>query len=137
MPSLFCWQAASAGRQRTTSIVLLAATLALMSAPHYYSIFFAIPLFLGELVRWRKSGKPDIAVLAAISTMMLVLAMHYPLIEANSRYAVSYWSPANWSQIRSFYEFAISSHAVRRSGSRVDRPLDSPRRSRAIALKHL
>jgi hypothetical protein len=102
--SLFCWQEASAGRQRTTFIVLLAATLALMSALHYYSIFFAIPLFLGELVRWRKSGKPDIAILAAISTMLLVLAMHYPLIEANRRYAVSYWSPANWSQIRSFYE---------------------------------
>jgi hypothetical protein len=102
--SLFCWQAASAGRRRTVSVVLLAAALALMSALHYYSIFFAIPLFLGELVRWRKSGKPDIAILAALSTMLLVLAMHYPLIEANRRYTVSYWSPANWGQIRSFYE---------------------------------
>jgi mannosyltransferase len=102
--SLFCWQTASAGRRRTASVLLLAATLALMSALHYYSIFFAIPLFLGELVRWRKSGKLDIAILAALATMLLVLAVHYPLIEANRRYSVSYWSPANWGQIRSFYE---------------------------------
>jgi hypothetical protein len=102
--SLFFWQAASAGRRRTASVLLLAATLALMSALHYYSIFFAIPLFLGELVRWRKSGKPDLAILAALATMLLVLAAHYPLIEANRRYSVSYWSPANWGQIRSFYE---------------------------------
>ena len=56
-----------------------AATLALMSALHYYSVFFAIPLFLmRELVRWRKSGKLDIAIPGGPCHVLLVLAVHYP-----------------------------------------------------------
>ena len=39
------------------TIPLLAVCLALMVALHYYAIFFLVPLFLAEMVRWRASGR--------------------------------------------------------------------------------
>ncbi len=55
--ALLCWQMAAEGRRRGWAIALLAVCLALMVALHYYAIFFLVPLFLAEVVRWREFGK--------------------------------------------------------------------------------
>jgi hypothetical protein len=104
--SLLCWQAAADGRRRTVSIPLLALCLVLMTALHYYSIFFLVPLFLAEMVRSRKSGKLDIAVLAALAPALLVLALHYPLIHASGKFQLHYWNPASWGNILNVFVYA-------------------------------
>jgi hypothetical protein len=100
--ALLCWQVAADGRRRVLAPVLLALCLALMIAMHYYAIFFLVPLFIGEMVRWRTSGKLDFAILAAMAFALLILGLHYPLIAGNKMQA-HYWSPASWGQIPQFY----------------------------------
>lgn len=80
--ALLCWQAAAEGRRRAMVIPVLAVCLAVMTATHYYAVFILVPLFLAEMVRWRASGKLDFAILAAMAPVLLVLGLHYPLIEA-------------------------------------------------------
>ena len=101
--ALVCWQAAVDGRRRILVIPLLALCLALMTAMHYYSIFFLVPLFLAEMVRWRTSRKLDFGVLAAMAPVLLVLGLHYPLIAASRPFQEHFWSPAVWGSIPAFY----------------------------------
>jgi len=102
--ALLCWQTAADGRRRVLAVPLLAFFLALMTAMHYYSIFFLVPLFAAEMVRWRKSGKLDFVVLAAMTApALLVLGLHYPLIASAKPFQEHFWSPAAWDQIPELY----------------------------------
>jgi hypothetical protein len=101
--ALLCWQAAADGRRRMLALPLLALCLALMTAAHYYSIFFAIPLCVAEMVRWRRTGKLDIGVLAAMASVPIVLGLHYPFIEASRRFQEHFWSQAKWHSISLVY----------------------------------
>jgi hypothetical protein len=47
--ALLCWQHAVDGRRTILAIPLLAISLALMTAMHYYAVFFLVPLFLAEM----------------------------------------------------------------------------------------
>ena len=100
--ALLCWQLAAEGKRRAVALPLLAFCLALMTAMHYYAIFFLIPLLLAEVVRWRMSGKLDFGILAAMAAVPLVLGLHYPLI-ASKPFQVHYWSPAVWSSVPLMY----------------------------------
>ena len=102
--ALLCWQSAVDGRRRNLAIPLLALCVALMTAMHYYSIFFLVPLFLAEMVRWRASGKLDWGVLAAMAPVLLVLGVHYPLIAASAPFQKHFWSVAAWHNIPDFYD---------------------------------
>jgi hypothetical protein len=101
--ALLCWQSASAGKRRTAAVPLLALSLCLMVALHYYAIFFVAALAIGELARSRTSGKFDFAVIGAIASAAVVLAIHYPLIAASRRYILHFWSPAAWQILPNFY----------------------------------
>lgn len=101
--SLLCWQAAADGVRRLLAIPLLAFFLALMVAMHYYAIFFLVPLLLAEIARWRASGKPDLAMLAAMIPVLLLLGLHYPLIAAGKQFSDHYWSPASWRSVPAMY----------------------------------
>jgi hypothetical protein len=101
--ALLCWQSSVDGRRRNVALPLLALSLALMTAMHYYSVFFLVPLFLAEMMRWRKSGKLDWGVLAAMAPVFVVLGLHYPLIAASAPFQKHFWSPAVWSKIPETY----------------------------------
>ena len=101
--ALLCWQSAIAGRRRKLVIPLFALCVAVMTAAHYYSIFFLVPLFVAEMLRWRKSGRPDLPMLAAMMPVVFVLALHYPLIAASAPFQKHPWSPAGWGKIPEFY----------------------------------
>lgn len=101
--ALLCWQAAVEGRRRILAIPLLAWCLALMTAMHYFSIFFLVPLFLAEMVRWRTFRKLDFGVLAAMAPALLVLGLQYPFIAAGKPFQKHFWSPAMWGHIPAFY----------------------------------
>ncbi len=101
---LLCWQLAAQGRGRGWAIAVLALCLALMVALHYYSIFFLVPLFLAELVRWRVSGRVDVAMMVAMAPAPLVLGVHYFLLVAGQNYGAHFWAHASLGQIAPFYE---------------------------------
>ena len=101
--ALFCWQAAIDGRRRIPALWLLAFSVALMTAMHYYSVFFLVPLFLAEMVRWWRSRKPDFGVLVALAPALVVLGLHYPFIAAAKPFQRHFWSPAVWGLIPVVY----------------------------------
>jgi Dolichyl-phosphate-mannose-protein mannosyltransferase len=101
--ALLCWQAATEGRRRIVAIPLLALCVSLMTAIHYYALFFSVPIFLAEIVRWRKSGKLDFSVLAAMTPVLLVLGLHYPFILASKQFQEHFWSPATWGSVPAIY----------------------------------
>jgi hypothetical protein len=97
--ALLAWQAAAEGRHRALAIPMLSLSLALMTALHYYSVFFLVPLLVAELVRWRRSGRPDWAIAATVVPVFLVLALHYPFIVTGMRFSKHYWATASWSNL--------------------------------------
>jgi hypothetical protein len=101
--ALLSWQMAAEDRRRGFAIPLLALCLAVMVALHYYAVFFFVPLFAGEIVRSRTTGKLDFAVLSAMAPAVLVLGLHYPLIEASKPFQEHFWSPASLSSIQPYY----------------------------------
>jgi hypothetical protein len=102
--ALLCWQAATDGKHRVLAVTLLGVSL-MMTALHYYSIFYLMPLALAEVVRWRRSKKMDYAVLGAMAPAVMVLVLHYPLIAAGERCLPHFWpdSIASWHHIIEFY----------------------------------
>jgi hypothetical protein len=102
--ALLCWQMAAEGRRRGLTIALLAICLALMVALHYYAIFFLVPLFLAEVVRWRTAGKLDFGIAAAMVPAVLVLGAHYALFVASQDYGTHFWAQPSLGAIAPFYE---------------------------------
>jgi hypothetical protein len=101
--ALLCWQAAIEGRRRAVAIPLLAFCIALMTAMHFYAVFFLFPLFLGEIVRWHTSRRLDFPVLAALTSALFVLGLNYPLIAASAPSQAHFWSTAGWHNIPELY----------------------------------
>jgi hypothetical protein len=101
--ALLCWQEAAAGVRRSLSLTLMAVSLCLMTAMHYYAVYFLIPLVAAEAVRWWKNGRLDFAMIAAMAPVSLVLAIHYPLIAAGRRLLAHHWSPVSWNDIPDVY----------------------------------
>lgn len=101
--ALLCWQYAADGRHRILAIPLLALCLAMMTALHYYALFFCVPLFVAELVRWRRTGKLDFAMLTAMAPVLVVLGLHYPLIAATKEFQEHYHVRPSWSSILPWY----------------------------------
>jgi hypothetical protein len=100
--ALLSWQLAAEGHRRGLTIALLAICCALMVALHDYAIFLLVPLFLGEMVRWRESGKLDVAILAAMVPAPLVLGMH-ALMLAGQDYGTHFWAQSSLGAIAPFY----------------------------------
>lgn len=101
--ALLCWQSVIEGRRRILTIPLLALCVALMTALHYYSIFFLGPLFLAEMARWKTSRKLDWGVLVAAVPVLLVLGLHHPFIVAAAPFQKHFWSPAVWQRLPAFF----------------------------------
>ena len=103
--ALVCWQAAADGSRRVVALPMLAFCVGVMTALHYYSIFFVVPLFVAEVARWRKSGKLDFPILASLTLpVLVVLGLHYPFIAASKRFQGHYWQPPlHWGQAPDLY----------------------------------
>jgi hypothetical protein len=102
--ALLCWQMAAERRLRGLTIALLAFSSALMVALHYYAIFFLVPPFLAEVVRWRTSRRADFGILAAFMPAPLILTLHYPLFAASLGYQTHFWAQPSLASIAPFYE---------------------------------
>jgi hypothetical protein len=100
--ALVCWQDAQ-GPRRLMNLVGLGFFLSLMTALHYYSVFFLGPLLFVELVRWAREKEIDLGIIAAAAVACGVLALHYPLFAAGRLATEHFWSQASLAQIRPFY----------------------------------
>ncbi len=105
--ALLCWQMAVEGRPRGLTITFLALCLSLMIAMHYYAVFFLVPLFLAEMARAYITRKLDFGILATMIPPVVVLALHYPLIQASKPFQEHFWSPGNLHMIESFYDASV------------------------------
>jgi hypothetical protein len=105
--ALFCWQGACDRRRRAIAIPLLACSAALMTTLHYYSVFFLFALFCAEIARAKRAGRLDLGVLAALASPLLILAVHYPLIEEGRRFQQHYWAIASWRNLRDLTGFVV------------------------------
>jgi hypothetical protein len=79
-----------------------------MVALHYFAIFFLVPLFLAEIVRWRASGRVDFGIWAAMVPAPFVLGLHYALFVANQNDEMHFWAQPSLEVIAPFYaRFAL------------------------------
>ena len=101
--ALLCWHTATDQRGRAVAAPLLALSLALATALHYYAIFLTIPLLLGEIVRQWRSGKFELGLLLALGAGPMVLAAHYPIIAVTRHHYMFFWSPPSWDLVAVFY----------------------------------
>jgi hypothetical protein len=96
---LLCWQLATEGRRRPLTLPLFAFCVALMTALHYFAIFFLVPFIVVEVARRKASGRIDWKLMAAMAPAPAVLLLHYPLIAISSKFEKHYWSPAGWKSV--------------------------------------
>jgi hypothetical protein len=81
--SLLLWSLAVEGRKREATVPLLAACVAAMTAFHYYAFFFAGCLFLATFVSSKDDRRSQlILAIALIAPAVVVIAAHYPFIQA-------------------------------------------------------
>ncbi len=97
--ALFCWQLAIEGRRKYLALPGFAFCVALMTALHYYAIFFLVPFIVVEVARWKTSRKLDWKLLASMTPVAAVLLLHYPLIAASAKFQKHYWSAATWKHV--------------------------------------
>ena len=103
--SLFLWSLAAERRNRRVTLPLLAASVAAMTALHYFAIFFPACLFVAQLVDARAERKLDVPLaIAVLAPAAIVIAVHYPFIAATHRYIGHMWSPASLSSITTSYK---------------------------------
>ena len=101
--ALYSWQLAAEGQDRRRNLLLLAFFLTVMTSMHYYSVFTLLPLFAGELIRARMTRRIDLPLLLTGLGPLLILAIHYPVMQALKRLQPHYWAFALWSDIPDFY----------------------------------
>jgi hypothetical protein len=101
--ALLCWQGATEHPKRVWWLIGMAASGAAAISSHYYAVFLFVPLGAGEIVRslWRK--RIDLPIWIALSSMLVPLALFYPVIQEARGFAHHFWSPSEWRMIPSFY----------------------------------
>lgn len=107
--ALLAWRSAAEGRHRRAALVALALCLGFATALHYYAVFLTVPFVAGETVRWYRSRKMDLPMLAAMAAAPLALLLHWPLLRADMRAFVARTPPEFILQFYwfSFFRFAL------------------------------
>ena len=100
--ALVFWQRAPAGRR--ADLIGLGVCLGLAVSLHYYAICILGPLLLAEMIMAWRDRKWNPGVLWAMTAPVMVLAIHYPLIDAGRPFHIHFWSKAEFAMIRPFYE---------------------------------
>jgi hypothetical protein len=99
--ALLCWLSVPNPRRRTLALVGLCLSLTVAIALHYYAVFLIAALACGELVRWRRSGRPDAWAAAVLVSSTLILLPHLFLIRAGAPFIPYFWSKTSWYHLLS------------------------------------
>jgi Dolichyl-phosphate-mannose-protein mannosyltransferase len=107
-----CWQ--QAGEKRRSVIVPLGLAIALMAAvtSHYYSILLLPALAAAEVVRSFRLKSFSLPVWLAMFASIIPLLAFFPLLEASSRFAGTFWAKASLLEIHLFYKSVLAACAT-------------------------
>jgi Dolichyl-phosphate-mannose-protein mannosyltransferase len=103
--ALVCWQGACEGRSRRLSLAGLAVSMAAAIACQYYMVLVLVCIGLGEAVRSILREKIDGPVWIALTSAIIPLPFHLPLIRAAMTFSGGNWSTATPSSLLLAYEF--------------------------------
>jgi len=110
--AIVSWQAATLeGRSRWT-VVCLTVAVAAAASSHYYGVFLALPLVVGEIVRTVTRRRLDAAIWVALGISVVPLLWHLPLIKAGTAYSSAFWAPPQWVNLPDFYSDLLHSAIV-------------------------
>jgi hypothetical protein len=101
--ALLSWQGATESPRRVWWLIGLAAGGAAAISSHYYAVFLLVALGAGEIVRSLARKRIDLPIWVALGSMLVPLALFYPVIQEARSFAHHFWSPSEWSMIPSFY----------------------------------
>jgi Dolichyl-phosphate-mannose-protein mannosyltransferase len=87
------WEEASAGRYRRISVPLFAFFSSAAVCSHYYGILIMIPFALGEIARFLKQRKADVALWLAFFAPVVPLSFFLPVILSARGYSLNFWAP--------------------------------------------
>jgi 4-amino-4-deoxy-L-arabinose transferase-like glycosyltransferase len=105
--ALVFWQRATEGERRAGALTGLALSLAAAVSCHYYAVLLYAPLGIGELVRWWRSKKPDLALWTALVVSGAPILAFLPIIAKHSHYKNVFWAKAHWIDTLGFYVFLL------------------------------
>jgi len=101
--AMLSWQAATLERRSRWTVVCLALAVAGAASSHYYGVFLALPLVVGEIVRTVTRRRLDVSIWVALGISAVPLLWHLPLIRASTAYSSAFWSPPQWVNLPDFY----------------------------------
>jgi dolichyl-phosphate-mannose-protein mannosyltransferase len=105
--ALISWQRAAEDGPRRWPLVGLAASLAAAVSVHYYAVLLYIPLAAGELVRWRRRGKPDLGLWTVVAASLIPLLFYARLVLMHGGERAVFWAKAHWADALTFYDFLL------------------------------
>ncbi len=101
--ALLSWQYATSLQRRTVALICLGLSIATAVSCHYYAVYVALALLLGESLRWFQRGRLDGAVLAAIGVGLSPLYTYRSLVQGLPKAAQTFWISPNASDLYSAY----------------------------------
>ncbi|PWT99259.1 MAG: hypothetical protein C5B51_27550 [Terriglobia bacterium] len=115
--TLLCWQAAAENQRRRWTVLLLWAAATFTVAISYYGVFVLVPLGIGELMRWRQNGRPDLVVWSALALALAPLAIEYPVMRALKASIGVFWlKPKLLGATYGYYETMLAPAASLAAG---------------------
>ena len=91
--ALLSWQLAADGVQRRLALLGLAVGIAGAVSSHYYAVYVAGALALGEAVRSVDRRRVDFAIWVAIAAGLSLLLVYLPLIRSATPALRTFWTP--------------------------------------------
>lgn len=111
--SLFFWIRYHEHGRRTGDLAGITVAIALAVSSHYYGIFVAFPLLMGEAYEFYRSRKLDFRVMISIFLGLCPLPFFLPLIKGGvAAQGHKPWNPITETTIRDIYDLLLSPMAV-------------------------
>jgi hypothetical protein len=105
---MLAWQnAVKPGRSGKSLLLLLLSNTAMMLT-HFFGVFFLFPFGLGELVRWRRNRKPDLALWAVLAIPAALPLIYYRVMASYSESLFPADFQAGFHKMAGFYYYSLS-----------------------------
>ncbi len=88
---LLAWQSVGMGVRPKTNRILIAIGLACAISAHYYGILFGLPVFIGEIIRSRRTQRIDWATFGAIAVAYSAMLVWVPFLPIAMAWKTHIW----------------------------------------------
>jgi hypothetical protein len=95
--ALYCWRIMAENKPSASSRAFFVLSAAMMTALHFYAMFFFVPLFIADLFRGYRGGRINGTVwMVTAGVVAIVLCVHYPILMGNRKFLQYPWALALW-----------------------------------------